>query len=91
MTTSGIIALIGCLGGVIGVIIGVIGYFTGQKKQSNDEVAQRAHFEGEVTAKLKQVIDAIEKLDAKISKNTEELFDEIDKRIEKHEKRYHNV
>ena len=91
MTTSGIIALLGCIGGVIGVIVGVVGYFTGQKKQSNDEVAKRAHFEGEITAKLEQVLNAIEKLDAKLSKNTDELYAEIAKRIAEHEKRFHNV
>lgn len=90
MTTNGIIALIGCIGGVIGIVIGVVGYFAGQKKQSNDEVQKRAYFEGEIKAKLDQVLTALEKLETKLSKNTDELYTEINKRIAEHERRYHS-
>ena len=86
MTTG---AIISAIVGIVGVVIGVVGYFGGQRKQSNDEVQKRAYFEGEIKAKLDQVITTLEKLENKLSKNTDELYTEISKQIAEHEKRYH--
>lgn len=75
--------------GVVGAIIAVITYFAGEKKASKGEVAERARFEGNVEATLKQILLRLDGLDAKLTRNTTELYDEIDKRIAEHEKRYH--
>ena len=82
-------AIISAIVGIVGVVIGVVGYFGGQRKQSNDEVQKRAYFEGEIKAKLDQVINTLEKLENKLSKNTDELYTEISKQITAHEERYH--
>lgn len=79
---SVIIAAIGC-------VIAVLTYFAGQKKASNGEIEKRARFEGEITAKLDQLIKSFDKLDAKLTRNTGELHEEIDKKILEHERRYH--
>ena len=76
---------------VIGCVLSVLTYFAGQKKTSNVEVEKRARFEGEITAKLDQLIKAFDKLEAKLTRNTGELHDEIDKKILDHERRYHNA
>lgn len=75
--------------GVIGVIIAVLTYIAGTKKTSNEEVEKRAYFEGQIGAKLDQVLHSLEKLESKVSKNTEELYNTIEKRIEEHERRFH--
>ena len=91
MTATGIFTTIGCIVGIIGIVIGVVGYFAGQRKQSNEEAANRARFEGKVCTQIEQVLHAIEKLEDKLSKNTDALYKEIDDKIEEHERRYHNV
>ena len=91
MTATGIFSTIGCIVGIIGIVIGVIGYFAGQRKQSSEDAANRARFEGEVCAKIDQVLHSIEKLENKLSKNTDALYAEIDDKIAEHERRYHNV
>ena len=66
---------------VIGCIISILTYFAGQKKNSNADVEKSAFFQGEITAKL----------DQKLTRNTGELHEEIDKKILDHERRYHNA
>ena len=41
--------------------------------------------------KIETVIKNLEKLDTKLTRNTGELHDEIDKKILDHERRYHNA
>lgn len=74
---------------VIGCVITVISYFAGVKKSSTAEVEKRAYFEGEIKAKLDQLLTSFDKLEAKLSKNTDELYAQITKEIEEHERRYH--
>lgn len=76
---------------VIGVIVAILTYFAGQKKTSNADVEKNAFFQGEITAKLDQLIKTVEKLDQKLTRNTGELHEEIDKKITEHERRYHNA
>ena len=76
---------------VIGVIIAILTYFAGQKKSSNADVEKSAFFQGEITAKLDQLIKTVDKLDQKLTRNTGELHEEIDKKITEHERRYHNA
>jgi hypothetical protein len=76
--------------GVIGCVIAVLTYFAGLKKNSNFDVEKRAHFEGTIEAKLDQLIKTVDKLDQKLTRNTSELYTEIDQKIEQHEKRYHH-
>lgn len=73
----------------IGVIIAVLTYFAGAKRTSNADVEKRAYFEGEIKAKLDQLLTSFEKLEMKLSKNTDELYSEISKQIAEHERRYH--
>lgn len=76
---------------VLGCVVAVCTYFAGQKKSSNADTAESAFFQGEVTAKLDQLIKSVEKLEQKLSRNTGELHAEIDKKIADHERRYHNA
>lgn len=76
---------------VIGCIVSILTYFAGQKKTSNEDVEKGAFFQGEITAKLDQLIKTVDKLDAKLTRNTGELHEEIDKKILDHERRYHNA
>ena len=76
---------------IIGCIISILTYFAGQKKVSNDDVEKSAFFQGEITAKLDQLLKTVDKLDQKLTRNTGELHEEIDKKILDHERRYHNV
>ena len=69
--------------------ISVCTYFAGQKKNSNADVEKSAFFQGEITAKLDQLIKTVDKLDQKLTRNTGELHEEIDKKILDHERRYH--
>lgn len=85
-----VLSVIGYVGGAIGVIVGVVGYFAGQRKTSNAEVEKRARFEGSMEAQLKQVIEKLDKIEDKLSKNTDALYAEIDKAISEHERRYHS-
>ena len=85
-----VLPIIGYVGGAIGVIVGVVGYFGGQRKTSNAEVEKRAHFEGTMEAKLEQISEQLNKIEDKLSKNTDALYAEIDKAIAEHERRYHS-
>lgn len=76
---------------IIGCVISTLTYFAGQKKTSNADVEKGAFFQGEITAKLDQLIKTVDKLDAKLTRNTGELHEEIDKKILDHERRYHNA
>lgn len=76
--------------GIIGVVLAIATYFAGQKNQSNDDVEKRAYFEGTITAKLDQLISRFDKLEEKLTASTSELYDEINAKINEHEKRYHN-
>lgn len=76
--------------GISGIVLSVLSYFAGAKKQSNEDVGKRAYFEGEIHAKLDQLINSFEKLEAKLSKNTDDLYAAIHNEIKEHEKRYHN-
>lgn len=75
--------------GIIGAVLSILTYFAGSKRHSNNEVAERARFEGEIKAKLDQLLLSFEKLENKLTKNTSELYDEINQQIAAHEKRYH--
>lgn len=75
--------------GIVTAVVSIVSYFAGEKKTSKGEVAERARFEGNVEATLKQILLRLDGLDAKLTRNTTELYDEIDKRIAEHEKRYH--
>lgn len=76
---------------VIGVLLAILSYFAGQKTQSNTDVEKRAYFEGEIKAKLDQLIKRFDNMEEKLSKRTAELHQEIDKSIAEHEKRYHSI
>lgn len=76
---------------VIGCVLSVLTYFAGQKKASNEDVEKSAFFQGEITAKLDQLIKSVDKLEQKLTRNTGELHAEIDKKIADHERRYHNA
>ena len=76
---------------IVSCIISILAYFAGQKKTSNDDVEKSAFFQGEITAKLDQLIKTVDKLDQKLTRNTGELHEEIDKKILDHERRYHNA
>lgn len=90
ITGKTLIALVGCLVGVIGIVLSIISHFNSEKKNSNTETEKYAFFQGEMTAKIDQLIHAVEKLDAKLSKNTDDLYNEISEKISEHEKRYHS-
>lgn len=75
---------------IIGAVVAVLTYFAGQKKNSNGEAADRARFEGRVEEKLDRLQQSVDKLEARLSKNTTELYDKIDKEIKEHEMRCHN-
>ena len=74
---------------VVGCVLSCISFWVGQKKVTGEEAAKRARFEGMIDEKLNNLIKSVDKLDSKLSKSTTELYDEIDKRIAEHEKRYH--
>ena len=76
---------------IIGCVVSILTYFAGQKRTSNNDVEKSAYFQGEMSAKIDQVIKNLEKLDTKLTRNTGELHDEIDKKILDHERRYHNA
>jgi hypothetical protein len=76
---------------IIGCVVSILTYFAGQKRTSNNDVEKSAYFQGEMSAKIDQVIKNLEKLDSKLTRNTGELHDEIDKKILDHERRYHNA
>lgn len=75
--------------GIIGCVITALSFLLGQRKTTKEETAARATFEGIITEKLNNLIKTVDKLDEKLSSTSTKLYDEIDKRIEDHEKRYH--
>lgn len=74
---------------VVGCAVSCLSFLLGQKKSNSEETAKRARFEGMIDEKLNNLIKSVDKLDEKLSKNTNDLYKEIDKRISLHEKRYH--
>lgn len=76
---------------VIGVVLSILTYFAGVKRNSNTDVEKRARFEGEIKAKLDQLILSVEKLENKLTRNTDELHAEIKRQIAEHERRYHDA
>lgn len=74
----------------IALVVSIVNSFAGAKKTSNEDVEKSAFFQGEITAKLDQLIKTVDKLDQKLTRNTGELHEEIDKKILDHERRYHN-
>lgn len=74
---------------VLGVVLATLTYFAGVKKTSNDDVAERARFEGSMSTKLDMLFKRFDKLEDSISRNISELYSEIDKKIKEHEERYH--
>lgn len=75
---------------ILVVIFSGLAFFAGLKRTSNTDIAERARSEGEIKAKLDQLLNSFEKLENKLTRNTSELYEEIDKRISEHEKRYHS-
>lgn len=74
----------------VGLVLSVLTYFAGVKRTSNADVEKRARFEGQIEAKLDQLIKQVSKLEEKLSQNKDELYAEIKERIEEHERRYHH-
>lgn len=79
-TTITIIVAIG------GFILAALTYIAGTKKTGEE----RARFEGMVEEKLDRLQVSLDKLEERLSKNTTELYDEIDKKIHEHEEHYHH-
>ena len=76
--------------GVIGAVIAILTYFAGVKRTSNGDIEKRARFEGNIEAKLDELLKSIDKLESKLDKSTDDLYSEIKRQIAEHEKRYHN-
>lgn len=74
---------------ILGAVLSVLTFFAGSKRNSNTDVEKRARFEGEIKAKLDQLLQSVEKLENKLTRNTGELHAEIKRQIEEHERRYH--
>lgn len=72
--------------GLGGLILAVMTYIAGTKKTGEE----RARFEGMVEEKLDRLQVSLDKLEERLSKNTTELYDEIDQKIHEHEERYHH-
>lgn len=75
--------------GFVGAALSLITYFVGTKKSSKDEGQQKGYFEGVITTKLDTLASAVDKLDSKLSKNTDEVYDRIDDRFKQHIKEWH--
>lgn len=72
--------------GIGGFILAALTYIAGTKKTGEE----RARFEGMVEEKLDRLQVSFDKLEERLSKNTTELYDEIDLKIREHEERYHH-
>lgn len=75
---------------ITGIVLSIMTFFAGAKKTSNADVEKRARFEGEIKAKLDQLIKSVEQLEDKLSRNKNELYAEIRRQIQEHERHYHN-
>lgn len=71
--------------GIGGFILASLTYIAGSRKSSEE----RAWFGGEIKATLQQLIGRFDRLEDKLTKNTSELYEEIAKRIQEQETRYH--
>lgn len=76
---------------IVGCAVTCLSFLLGQKKSTSEETAKRARFEGMIDEKLNNLIKSVDKLDEKLTKSTNDLYEEIDKRIILHEKRYHEI
>lgn len=59
MATDGILLAIA----IIGSVIGVIGFFTGREKASNEEVKEAAEWRGNVNGKLDSILGLTNRVD----------------------------
>lgn len=90
MTASGIFATISCIVGVIGIVIGVTGFFSGKQKQSNDDVEKQAYFRGEINTKIDLLMRGFEEIKAMLAQSISSVRDEINEKMEEHIRLYHN-
>ena len=69
-----------------GLVLAVLTYFAGAKRSASE----RARFEGEISASLKDLTRSVEKLEDKFDKTSDGIYDEIKRQISEHERRYHS-
>ena len=69
-----------------GLVLAVLTYFAGAKRSASE----RARFEGEISASLKDLTRAVDKLETKLDRTSDGIYDEIKRQIADHERRFHN-
>lgn len=74
---------------IIGCIISVVSFFNGRKDKSNDEVSKMQYNQGKTDQILKNIMDKLDKIEAKLDSYDNEIDTRIDKAIEIHIREYH--
>lgn len=74
---------------IIGSVLAVTSFFTGRKDKSNDEVSKMQYNQGKTDQILKNIMDKLDKIEAKLDSYDNEIDSRIDKAIETHIKEYH--
>ena len=87
--SSIIIAVITFCVTIINVVIAVSNYFNGRKEKSVDKTKDFSYKQGQTDQMLKNIMEKLEKMDAKIDKWESVFDDKIEKAIEQHIKMFH--
>ena len=83
------IAIIGCIGGIIGCVMGVLSFFSSRKDKSNKDTKDGSYHLGQIDTRLKNIEEVLEKIQTKLDIQEEEIDVKIEKAIKTHEKMYH--
>jgi len=90
MTASAIITTIGYIVGAVGGVIGVVSFFGGRQKQSNDDVEKQAYFRGEINSKIDLLMKGFDEIKTMFSTSVTSVRKEIDDKMNEHIRNYHN-
>lgn len=77
--------------GVGGLVLSVITFFLGQRKDSSDSGQKLGEFMGRMDTKLENIDTAIKELKTAIKEGRRENTDAIEHAIKEHERAFHGI
>lgn len=89
METSSVISILGCIGGAIGCIMGVLSFFNNRKDKSNENTQEQSYHLGQIDTRLEKIEEVLGKIEKKLDNQDEEIDKRVNKAIDNHVKIYH--
>lgn len=89
MNASVVVSIIASVISLISLLVLIINSVLNRKDKSNSDTGNSQYRQGQIDMQLKNIIEKLEKIEAKIDSYDKELDIRIEKALEQHIKEYH--